>query len=62
MAGCKPELYRRMLAELGDYAGFAEEAVYFAFCHPEHHFKYRKRCLWMRYSFCCPKASTALSR
>lgn len=37
MAGRNPELYHRMLAELGDYAGFAENAGYFAFGHPEHH-------------------------
>lgn len=37
MAGRQPELYHRMLAELGHLAGFAEERGYFAFGHPEHH-------------------------
>ena len=37
MAGRRPELYHRMLAELGHLAGFAEERGYFAFGHPEHH-------------------------
>ena len=37
MAGRNPELYHRMIHELGDYASFAEEAGYFGFGHPEHH-------------------------
>ena len=37
MAGRNPVLYRRMLAELGDYARFAEARGYFGFGHPEHH-------------------------
>jgi alkanesulfonate monooxygenase SsuD/methylene tetrahydromethanopterin reductase-like flavin-dependent oxidoreductase (luciferase family) len=37
MAGRKPELYHRMIHELGDYASFADEAGYFGFGHPEHH-------------------------
>ena len=37
MAGHAPGLYPRMLAELADYAGFAEERGYFGFGHPEHH-------------------------
>ncbi len=37
MAGRKPELYQRMLAELADYAKFADERNYYAFGHPEHH-------------------------
>ena len=37
MAGKNPVLYRRMLAELGDYARFAEARGYFGFGHPEHH-------------------------
>ena len=37
MAGRNPALYRRMLAELGDYARFAEARGYFGFGHPEHH-------------------------
>ena len=37
MAGRNPELYHRMLAELGDLATFADEAGYYAFGHPEHH-------------------------
>ena len=37
MAGKDPVLYRRMLAELADYAQFAEARGYFGFGHPEHH-------------------------
>ena len=37
MAGRNPELYHRMITELGDYAAFAEERGYFGFGHPEHH-------------------------
>ena len=37
MAGKNPLLYRRMLAELADYARFAEARGYFGFGHPEHH-------------------------
>ncbi len=37
MAGCKPELYQRMLDEIAGYASFADEAGYFGFGHPEHH-------------------------
>ena len=37
MAGRNPELYHRMIHELGDYASFADEAGYFGFGHPEHH-------------------------
>ena len=37
MAGRNPVLYRRMLAELADYARFAEARGYFGFGHPEHH-------------------------
>ena len=37
MAGRNPTLYRRMLAELADYARFAETRGYFGFGHPEHH-------------------------
>ncbi len=37
MAGRNPVLYRRMLAELADYARFAETRGYFGFGHPEHH-------------------------
>ena len=37
MAGKNPVLYRRMLAELADYARFAESRGYFGFGHPEHH-------------------------
>ncbi len=37
MAGRKPELYQRMLSEIGQYAEFADEAGYFGFGHPEHH-------------------------
>jgi len=37
MAGRKPELYQRFLAELADYAKFADERNFYAFGHPEHH-------------------------
>ena len=37
MAGRKPELYQRMLSEIGQYAEFADDAGYFGFGHPEHH-------------------------
>ena len=37
MAGRKPELYQRMLGEIGDLAAFADERGYFAMGHPEHH-------------------------
>ena len=37
MAGRRPELYQRMLAELAEVAAFADDAGYFAFGHPEHH-------------------------
>jgi alkanesulfonate monooxygenase SsuD/methylene tetrahydromethanopterin reductase-like flavin-dependent oxidoreductase (luciferase family) len=36
-AGLRPELYDRMLAEIAEYVGFADEAGYFGFGHPEHH-------------------------
>ena len=41
MAGRRPDLYHRMIMELGDYAAFAEDRGYFAFGHPEHHLKSR---------------------
>ena len=37
MAGRNPELYQRMLAEIAQYAQFADEAGYSAYGHPEHH-------------------------
>jgi len=37
LAGCRPELYQRMIHELGDLAAFADDAGYYAFGHPEHH-------------------------
>ena len=37
MAGRNPELYQRMIQELGRYAEFAERRGYFGFGHPEHH-------------------------
>jgi len=37
LAGTKPELYQRMIHELGDLAAFADERGYYAFGHPEHH-------------------------
>ncbi|MGE0621220.1 MAG: LLM class flavin-dependent oxidoreductase [Pseudomonadales bacterium] len=37
LAGTKPELYQRMIHELGDLAAFADERGYHAFGHPEHH-------------------------
>ncbi|MEQ1888794.1 MAG: LLM class flavin-dependent oxidoreductase [Alphaproteobacteria bacterium] len=37
MAGRKPELYSRMLSELGDYVRFADERNYYSIGHPEHH-------------------------
>lgn len=37
MAGRSGELYQRMLAELGDYVRWADEAGYSGFGHPEHH-------------------------
>ena len=37
MAGRRPELYRRMLDEIAEYTGFADEAGYAGFGHPEHH-------------------------
>lgn len=37
MAGRRPELYRRMLDEIAEYARFADEAGYAGFGHPEHH-------------------------
>lgn len=37
MAGQKPALYQRMLAEIAEYARFADESGYFGFGHPEHH-------------------------
>ena len=37
MAGRKPELYHRMLDEIGAYASFADANGYHAFGHPEHH-------------------------
>lgn len=37
MAGHNPDLYQRMIAELGDLAGFAEDIGYAGFGHPEHH-------------------------
>jgi alkanesulfonate monooxygenase SsuD/methylene tetrahydromethanopterin reductase-like flavin-dependent oxidoreductase (luciferase family) len=37
MAGRRPELYRRMLDEIAAYVGFADEAGYAGFGHPEHH-------------------------
>ena len=37
MAGKKPELYQRMLAEIAEYVGVADSAGYAGFGHPEHH-------------------------
>jgi alkanesulfonate monooxygenase SsuD/methylene tetrahydromethanopterin reductase-like flavin-dependent oxidoreductase (luciferase family) len=37
MAGHNPELYQRMLAEIAEYAGFADKAGFGGFGHPEHH-------------------------
>ena len=37
LAGTRPELYQRMIHELGDLAAFAEASGYYAFGHPEHH-------------------------
>jgi len=37
MAGRRPELYRRMLDEIAEYVGFADQAGYAGFGHPEHH-------------------------
>ena len=37
MAGKNPVLYQRMLAEIADYAKFADEHGYYAMGHPEHH-------------------------
>ena len=37
MAGRDPVLYRRMLDEIAEYVGFADEAGYAGFGHPEHH-------------------------
>lgn len=37
MAGQRDELYQRMLAEIAEYAGFADQAGYAGFGHPEHH-------------------------
>ena len=36
-AGLRPELYQRMLDEIAEYVGFADQAGYFGFGHPEHH-------------------------
>ena len=37
MAGMRPELFQRMLGELGEYVRVADEAGYAGFGHPEHH-------------------------
>ncbi len=37
MAGRRPELYQRMLAEIAEIAAFAESRGFFGFGHPEHH-------------------------
>lgn len=37
MAGRRPELYQRMIEELGDLVRFTDKAGYYAFGHPEHH-------------------------
>jgi alkanesulfonate monooxygenase SsuD/methylene tetrahydromethanopterin reductase-like flavin-dependent oxidoreductase (luciferase family) len=37
MAGRNRDLYQRMLKELGELVGFADDRGYFAFGHPEHH-------------------------
>ena len=37
MAGKDPRLYRRMLDEIAEYVGFADESGYAGFGHPEHH-------------------------
>ena len=37
LAGRNPDLYQRMITELGRYARFSEEHGYYAFGHPEHH-------------------------
>ncbi len=36
-AGLRPELYQRMLAELGEFVETADDAGYAGFGHPEHH-------------------------
>ncbi len=37
MAGQRDDLYQRMLAEIAEYAAFADQAGYAGFGHPEHH-------------------------
>lgn len=37
MAGRRTDLYQRMLAEIGEYAGYADEVGFAGFGHPEHH-------------------------
>jgi alkanesulfonate monooxygenase SsuD/methylene tetrahydromethanopterin reductase-like flavin-dependent oxidoreductase (luciferase family) len=37
MAGKRPELYQRMLAEVAEFVRLADEAGYAGFGHPEHH-------------------------
>ena len=37
MAGQRNDLYQRMLAEIAEYAHFADDAGYAGFGHPEHH-------------------------
>ena len=37
MAGKNPELYQRMITEIGDYARFADQSGFSGFGHPEHH-------------------------
>ena len=37
LAGKDPVLYQRMLAEIAEYAGFADQAGFAGFGHPEHH-------------------------
>lgn len=36
-AGLKEDLYQRMLMEIAEYVGFADESGYSGFGHPEHH-------------------------
>ena len=37
MAGKNPELYQRMITEIGEYARFADQSGFSGFGHPEHH-------------------------
>ena len=37
MAGKRPELYQRMLAEIAEYARFADDHGFHGFGHPVHH-------------------------